>query len=419
MDRNQRDDNEIEKILNEMPDIIDNRSKEEVMTRLRQDARLEKTKVDVKSLKKKRSWVGAVVGIAALLVLSLLLPSMLNRQSDKASESADTMSETREMHEDKRDDSSLSITADQEAEGNEESSSEYDNESYTSKATAEGTEARFAAYPEDVGNNTVFHMGLAGDAAASVPVTFIIPQELIEEDFGASKPTSYDLYEKFGSQLDEEGLGFSNYHPYKGELSIEGETIVQTLPEDHSYDRAPAALSTFTETLQDTFYGFREIRFENENGSLIEFDQVGEPSKPMKLMSGKSKYNYYLVKQSDGQEFLSSNFGKSYESLDVALEEMKISPNDIYTSVIPSHVNFQLEKNNELFIIKFEELLDLSTMNDQDAMKMIDGILLTAASFDVQLQFENIVQSDWNGYNFEKPLPKPVGPNLLPLLLNK
>ena len=49
--------------------------------------------------------------------------------------------------------------------------------------------------------------------------------------------------------------------------------------------------------LQDTFYGFKEIRFENEDGTPVEFDQVGEPSKPMKLTSGINYYNYYLFKQ--------------------------------------------------------------------------------------------------------------------------
>ena len=42
---------------------------------------------------------------------------------------------------------------------------------------------------------------------------------------------------------------------------------------------------------------------------------------------------------------------------------------------------------------------------------MIEGILLTAASFDKQIQFENVVQTEWNGFNFSEPLPIPVGPN--------
>ena len=58
-------------------------------------------------------------------------------------------------------------------------------------------------------------------------------------------------------------------------------------------------------------------------------------------------------------------------------------------------------------------------MEPEKAMQMIEGMLLTAASFGEQLQFENVVQEEWNGFNFSQPLPVPVGSNPLPLLLNE
>ncbi len=48
---------------------------------------------------------------------------------------------------------------------------------------------------------------------------------------------------------------------------------------------------------------------------------------------------------------------------------------------------------------------------------MIEGILLTAASFDMEVKFENVVQTNWGGFDFTNPLPIPVGPNKLPLLI--
>ena len=50
-------------------------------------------------------------------------------------------------------------------------------------------------------------------------------------------------------------------------------------------------------------------------------------------------------------------------------------------------------------------------MDPKKALQMIEGILLTGASFGIQMQFENVVQVDWNGFNFTQPLPIPVGPN--------
>ena len=47
----------------------------------------------------------------------------------------------------------------------------------------EGT-PHFAVYSKDIIDSTLFHLGLAGDQASSIPVTFIIPNSQIEKDFG-------------------------------------------------------------------------------------------------------------------------------------------------------------------------------------------------------------------------------------------
>ncbi len=180
----------------------------------------------------------------------------------------------------------------------------------------------------------MFHLGLASDAAASIPVTFLIPDSQIQEDFGDIEPNSLDLYIQYAGKIDEEALGFNDYHPYKGTLSVDGDVLVQTLPSGHGYDIGSGAMETHAGTLQDTFYGFKEVRFENEDGTPVEFDQVGEPSTPMKLMSGLNHYNFFLFEQSN-QEFLSSNFSVSYDNLETALQEMKTKSNDIYSSSNP------------------------------------------------------------------------------------
>jgi hypothetical protein len=61
--------------------------------------------------------------------------------------------------------------------------------------------------------------------------------------------------------------------------------------------------------------------------------------------------------------------------------------------------------------------LDLLSMSEIEAHQLIDGIVLTAASFDRQIQFENILQTEWNGFNLNEPLPIPVGPNVMPFLV--
>ena len=72
--------------------------------------------------------------------------------------------------------------------------------SSTMMADEAGETHHFAVYSEDVIDSTLFHLGLAGDQASSIPVTFIIPNSQIEEDFGFLKPTSYDLYKKYADR---------------------------------------------------------------------------------------------------------------------------------------------------------------------------------------------------------------------------
>ena len=67
-------DNKIENLLGDMPDIQDNRSKSEILARLKQDERL-----NIPRRKKSNKWMPALVAVAALLVIGLLIPSMLAR----------------------------------------------------------------------------------------------------------------------------------------------------------------------------------------------------------------------------------------------------------------------------------------------------------------------------------------------------
>ena len=147
------------------------------------------------------------------------------------------------------------------------------------------------------------------------------------------------------------------------------------------------------------------------------FSETGQPSTPMILKSGRNHFNYYMIEQQDGQQFLSSNFSQPQPSLDEALQQMKKKPNDVFQPVIPSSIDFKVVNNEKLTTIKFEQPLNLDVIESEKAMQMVEGMLLTAASFGKQLQFENVVQEEWNGFNFSQPLPVPVGSNPLPLLL--
>ncbi|MBO0586612.1 hypothetical protein [Sporosarcina sp. E16_8] len=401
-------DNKIEKLLGDMPDVSDNRPMSEILARLKADERLNAPRRE-----KSKKWMPALVAVAALLVIGLLVPSMLGQNEVSMK---DQSAESKMMSEDS---------------GSPARGAKLENESITEEKTEMGTMDRsstmmasetgethhFAVYSEDVIDSTLFHLGLAGDQALSIPVTFIIPNSQIEEDFGFLKPTSYDLYEKYADRIDESALGFQEYHPYKGDITVDNLLIIHQLPKDHGYDIASASMEVYLNSLQDTFYGYQEVRFENEDGTATMFSEAGQPSTPMILKSGRTHINYYMFEQQDGQQFLSSNFSQPQPSLTEALQQMKVKPNDVFQPVIPSTIDFEVEINDKLTTVKFAKPLDLDAMEPEKAMQMVEGMLLTAASFGEQLQFEGVVQEEWNGFNFNQPLPVPLGSNPLELSL--
>lgn len=401
-------DNKIENLLGDMPNVSDNRPMSEILERLKQDERL-----NIPRRKKSKKWVPALVAVAALLVIGLLVPSMIGQNEVSMK---DQGAESKMMSEDANSPARGAVL-ENESIMDEKSDMGTMDRSSTMMASEAGGTHHFAVYSTDVIDSTLFHLGLAGDQASSVPVTFIISNSQIKEDFGFLEPTSYDLYKKYADRLDESALGFQEYHPYKGKIAADDHVIIHQLPKGHGYDLASASTEVYLNTLQDTFYGYQEVRFENEDGTVAMFSEAGQPSTPLILKSGRNHLNYYLFVQQDGQQFLSSNFSQPQPSLNEALQQMKVKPNDVFQTVIPSTIDFEVVADDKLTTIKFAQSLDLDAMEPEKAMLMVEGMLLTAASFGEQLQFENVVQQEWNGFNFSKPLPVPVGSNLLPLIL--
>jgi len=174
-------------------------------------------------------------------------------------------------------------------------------------------------------------------------------------------------------------------------------------------------MGMYTGSLVDTFRTYDEVELLNEDGTPVVFAEVGEKSEPIQLHSQSTQYNYFKYAQ-NGSEYLSTNFRKFYATVEEALENMKVVDNEIFKSVILPGVDYTVTVNGDTVDVAFTSELDLLNYDGVAAMQMIEGMLLTAANFDKQVKFENIVQSEWGGFNFTNPLPIPVGPNKIPLL---
>lgn len=398
----------IEQLLSQAPKMNDDRSKEEVFNRLKKDH------IMIKKPRMQRRWAPPAVVVAAILTLTVVTVSYLN-QDDHISDSASHMELSSENDETSQ--RMMGTASEEEAK----TPKEADGENISMSVIMEEEPLSNSLYSsEKLDDVTIFNIGLVANDANSVPITFLIPNDQITEDIGDKTPSYLELYQHYAPLINEEELGFMDYHPYKGAFTIEGDSLILTLPKDHTYDLGSGSINAFKQSLQDTFENYNQVMFRNEDGSAIEFDQVGE-IQPYNLRDG-TLYNYYMYQDLNGRKYLTPNFGKSFKSLSdlpEALQGMKDSQNDIYSSVIPENITFETTTKNDITYVRFSNALNLKQMDSAVAMNMIEGMLLTGARFGSQLQFENVVQTNWNGFDFTQPLPIPIGPNEMPLQLNQ
>ena len=409
------DEYDLENLLNNAPKLSDHRSKEEVLKRLQADARLqdnphlkaatnvsiemsqeqclEEKSTTMTTRKRKNRKMPLFISIASVFVLTILVGGMLYNQNS-AEKLADPIK-------------SASITQADQAKNAENASAVMETSVMANHARL--MSIRTSVYEEDLVDATVFRIGLAGGAAESVPLTFVIPNERVADDFGGEKPTTLQLYKKYAPQIDEKAMGFAEYHPYKGELKEQGKVLVHVLPEENEYDGTSANVSMYKGSLVDTFSDYKEIALKNADGTAYEFSQAGQPSESIQLTG--NHYNYYLYKETNGAEYLSPDFHQTFETVKEALIAMKDQNNDIYIPVVPEGVAYAVTELEDGVAVTFDEPLDLTTLDAVRATQLIEAMMLTAASFDEQLLLENVVQDHWEGFDLTKYLPIPVGAN--------
>lgn len=385
------DDEQIEALLKQAPKVQDTRQKEEVLKRLQEEGAFSVTQKQVVQPPKKFHWKSLLVSIASIFVLVLIASNFIGTTPDL------TMNE-------------LSIERADSVLNEEKSSSEMDA---SSMARTMMLPQRTALYPEQIGEATPFTIGLAGDDAESVPVSLLIPPEKIAQDFEGT-PTKVELYKKYAAEINEEAMGFHDYHPFVGELTEDGATLTHQLPKEQPYDQASASMSNYIGVLVDTFAGsYEAVTFVDLAGEPYEFSQAGTRAAPLELNGEQTHYNYFLYTMRNGSQYISPNFRMSYEDVEAALLNMTSEANDIYQTLILPNVAFTPAVEKNAVTVTFTEPLDLAQQDAQAAMRMLEGMMLTAANFDKKVKFENISPEQWYDFDFTKPMPIPIAPNLL------
>ncbi|MDW0115595.1 hypothetical protein QTL97_01420 [Sporosarcina thermotolerans] len=393
MANNQWNDDNLNKLLHSMPKISDDRPSSEILERLKKDDRLKKDRRP-----KVKKWIPSIVAVAALLLLCLLLPSMLKGNQDMVSEP---------MMENARSAGKQAITTDSKAES---ASVEEDSDAESVDATTFSSMDIMGMKSHVVfanQNNTFsLNLGLIHEANV-IPVTILIGSDRVKADLGIDKPDSVELYKEYAGIFDEESYGFDNYHPYKGDLTTSEKTVIHKLPENHGYDMAPATFSSYEDSARSTFTDYEDLKVVDEDGMPLVFDYIGKAMDfPL-----KRQLPYFKYVMPSGEVYLVPYENGDSSTVTEALLSMKKAENDIVKEVIPAGVDYQVTEVDGIAVVSFDSPVDFTTIPQQDVLQMIEGFMLTASNYDVQVQLKNIEQSHFENYDLTKPLPKPVGAN--------
>ncbi|HEY4567043.1 MAG TPA: hypothetical protein VIG60_07255 [Savagea sp.] len=276
---------------------------------------------------------------------------------------------------------------------------------------------KYAVYEADLKQYVPFRIGLATKDAYAVPVSILVPKANVRDTLGTSTPTHVELYNAFASDVKEEAYGFVPYHPYDGQIEEDGTMLRFLLKDPVAYDQSSASSSVFFATVEETFFGYQELWIFNEDEEPVDLPHIGSTSEPFPLPGERLNQPYFMYVV-DEQIYLAPFIGgPSYSDPKEAFEALKgkeLETDSIYKSPIPKGIDYDVALTENLVTITFKEPVDLTKLSKEEAFQLVESLNLTASSFGRQVKLDGVVQTTWQKFDFNRPLPKAVGANPLP-----
>ncbi|MGG3913577.1 hypothetical protein [Rossellomorea vietnamensis] len=399
MNQSEWKNRDIEDLIKKLPQIKDDRTSHYIHAEMEK-----KTK---KSQTPFKRFIPAVAALAAIFIMVLLAPTVLNQLTDTSMEKSGSGAE-RGSSENKGEIASLQKESERPPQSSKEGkvavteAHPKENSKLAMSEDLKESPKRLSLYEEDLEGKEFYSFGLVSPEAVPIPVTIV--EEQRQEDW-------LKRHEQIGEELPETDWGLEDYLPLDGDVSLDQNKVIFTLDPDHSYSGSSAVEYAFYHSLQYSFQhkGLEEVVLKNQDGSVPQFSSTGEFSSVG--LNEKTYSAYYLYSPNGTDRFLvpdNINRGGIKESI----QAMKSAETGLFQSVILKDINFNVTEADEVVTISFLNELDLTTLEEQTAQEMIEGILLTSRSSGFEsARFENIKQESWNGFDFTEPLETPISPN--------
>ncbi|WP_170007509.1 hypothetical protein [Bacillus fonticola] len=402
-------DDELEGMMRQLPRIEDQRSKDVVYSRVKQQVQA--------SPKHKRSssFIPVAATIAAVILLVVIASASFftwggdsislqdsRDESTSSSNNAATENSTLEKGMPESEESRNSVTK-----FDRESLSDQEDQSFSIMSASSEPSVLF---PDEIGEEERAITLAVPDQNAQfvVPFTFVVPRE---------QENSWEEGFQYASrQLNEEALGLSEYYPLEGSFQQTSTNEVQfILDENAPYEDGSTGSTIFLQVLQELFEAtnIEIVRLERENGEPVQFQ--GAVSGSEFSPAANVAKTYYIAKGKDKEYFMPepSTFGAPPASIEEALERMKLNHEQGFIAPLPEDLEVQLsEQGEDQLVVSFQKQLRDSEKQNR---KALFSILLVARSFGYSsVLFEGTGMERVDSYPLTEPVPVPVGENQLP-----
>ncbi|MGD6853459.1 hypothetical protein [Bacillus infantis] len=412
-------DEQLEKLLRQLPKIQDVRAPQEVYQNVSRRMR-----------KRRRTfWViPAAAAAAAVLLLFILIPGLTGQQfqesADQAaenkgdqassgiepSEQKENSYETAQKSEDTSE-GEAGVQNDPEAELSETEVQEDDGKAGLASFEEEDSDYRTALYEEDVQGQTILTYAVPdANIQTLVPVSVLAaPQE---------GKTEFDLYKETMEKLTEEEWGLGEAYPIpQAELFYdpETETLTADIKEDADF------YGSATETM---FKSLLTNHLDTLNAQTVLLTTEGEPGAvisntgavdSLTVKEDTGYHAYYFLYTDQGSEPFIVPGKESYGSIQEAIDAMK--QDQEYTSLeasIPGDMNIITEADSEGGSSELTLTLEEGTKLEDNAASSytIEAILLMAKGFNYStVKLDNAEIEEVGSFQLQEALKVPAAPN--------
>ncbi len=408
MNRSNWDERDIEELVKKLPSMKDQRSARDIYSKIEEQQR----RKDMKKPPVFKKWIPTAAIVAAASIFILLSPSIfqnLNSSNELSSGSQDTAMEEASMNDSKSTENSTDESFKSEIQQDSADSMTMLNEPQSEDAAERSISnetSSLSVLEQDLQNYDIYTFGLVSKDAIPVPVSVLVDKR--------ENVDWLETFEQLSTNIPEEKWGFDDMYPIKGDFDwgVDSKEIRLTLDSNHPYSGTSAVEYAFYSMLEYSFqhHDLEQVHIVTENGTAPEFNQFGVLSEiPLNDELSQVYYSYNI----SGQRYLAPA-NDTAPTVNEAIRLMKQPPNDFYQSVIPNGVNISvtIEEEQDLVSIIFLNEIKLERYDSQVVLELLEGLLLTAKSYGFdRVQFQNISESQWNGYDLTQRIPVPVGAN--------